>query len=54
MIKDEIVTIEGKRYRKLKTIRNSNVDINKVDICHSDKWVMINGIEYEELDELSK
>jgi len=25
-----------------------------IDVCSSDKWVMINGIEYEELDELSK
>ena len=49
-----IVEINGKKYRKLETIWNRNEDINKVDICHSDKWVMIDGIEYEELDELSK
>jgi len=56
MKKDEIVTINGKRYRKLKTIRNGNLDWNNplLDICHSDDWIMINGVEYEELDELSK
>ena len=50
MKNDEIVTINGKKYRKLKTIRNGNA-INKVDICANDKWCMINGVEYEELNE---
>ena len=46
---DEIITINGKRYRKLRTIRNGNA-INKVEICPNDKWCMIDGIEYEELN----
>ena len=46
---DEIITINGKRYRKLRTIRNGNA-INKVEICPNDKWCMIDGVEYEELD----
>ena len=46
---DEIITIEGKRYRKLRTIRNGNA-INKVEICPNDKWCMIDGVEYEELN----
>ena len=51
MKKDEIVTINGKKYRKLKTIWNGNLDWNNplLDICHSDDWIMINGVEYEEL-----
>ena len=71
-MKDEIVTINGKRYRKLRTLWNGNLMKEKVtvdnkgfatftlvnetigDICANDKWCMINGIEYEELDELSK
>ena len=47
---DEIITIEGKRYRKLRTIQNGNAIINKVEICPNDKWCMIDGVEYEELN----
>jgi len=63
---NEIIEINGKRYRKLdslwngggvgysKTIdKNGNITITPflkdIDICHSDKWIMIDGIEYEEL-----
>jgi len=46
---NEIITINGKRYRKLKTIRNGFMDLTELDIFPTDKWCMINGIEYEEL-----
>lgn len=56
-MKDEITVIEGKRYRKLTSIWNENFDWNNpvIDVCDSEKWTMIDGIEYEELgEELNK
>ena len=52
---NEIVEICGKKYRKLKTIWNGNLDWDNplLDIYHSDDWIIINGIEYEELKETS-
>ena len=49
---ENIVIIDGKRYRKLISIRNKNIDWNDpfIDVCHPDNWCMINGIEYEELN----
>jgi len=58
--------IDGKKYRKLKSLWNGNAIkekretdnlghtiitpyIDKVDVCDYDKWVMINGIEYEQI-----
>jgi len=54
-LENEIVEICGKKYRKLKTIWNGNLDWDNplLDICHSDDWIIINGIEYEELKETS-
>ena len=48
-----ILEINGKRYRRLKTIWNRNFDWDNpvVDVCDMDKWVMINGVEYEELND---
>ena len=50
--KDEVVTINGKKYRKLISIWNGNLDWNNpiVDVCDMGKWAMINEIEYEESD----
>lgn len=63
---DEIIEINGKKYRKIKSLWNENLCsertrineqgdtviesfIPELDIVDSDRWVMINGIEYEEL-----
>ena len=61
-----IIEINGKRYRRLKTIWNDGIGysttmdkngyltmtplIQDIDVCDMDKWVMIDGVEYEELE----